>query len=178
MQGFLLKLFSILPTGLVHGLSQMLALVRNGPTLGVRVLVVDSERQEILLVRHTYLRGWYLPGGGVERGETIAEAAVREVREELGVNLSGAPDLMGIYLNRKGLGRDHVALLLASSWASGNKYLEANEEIAEARVFSLNGLPEDLSPASRARIEAYRSGAFAGGQTKMGEWNPVVDRAP
>jgi ADP-ribose pyrophosphatase YjhB (NUDIX family) len=54
---------------------------------GVAVLLVDGEGR-VLLVRHSYgPQGWSLPGGGLGRGEDPAEAARREMREELGCEL-------------------------------------------------------------------------------------------
>ena len=47
-------------------------------TLGVRTLVIDGEGR-IFLVKHSYVSGWHLPGGGVEAGETLTEAAAREL---------------------------------------------------------------------------------------------------
>ncbi len=79
-------------------------------TLGVRALVID-ERGRILLVKHSYVRGWHLPGGGVEAGETVAEALGRELREEANIELTAAPQLHGIFFNRRVSRRDHVALV-------------------------------------------------------------------
>src|SRR6516164_1380697 len=45
----------------------------RGLTLGVRGLVIDAERK-VFLITHTYAKGWHLPGGGVEPGETLNEA--------------------------------------------------------------------------------------------------------
>ena len=53
----------------------------RGMTLGVRAACFD-EAGHIFLVRHTYIPGWHLPGGGVERGETAIEALFKEMREE------------------------------------------------------------------------------------------------
>ena len=63
-------------------------------TLGVRGLVVDEE-QRILLVRHTYVAGWFLPGGGVETGETMEQALAKELREEANLFLENTPVLIG-----------------------------------------------------------------------------------
>jgi len=48
----------------------------RGKTLGVRGIVID-ERGRVLLIEHTYVKGWHLPGGGVESRETAEHAAVR-----------------------------------------------------------------------------------------------------
>ena len=45
----------------------------RGMTLGVRAVVIDAN-DRVFLVRHTYVSGWYLPGGGVEVGQTFREA--------------------------------------------------------------------------------------------------------
>lgn len=55
--------------------------------VGVRAIVLN-EAQEILLVRHTYIPGWYIPGGGVDRGEYPVTAVTREFWEEVGCSAS------------------------------------------------------------------------------------------
>ena len=52
-------------------------------TVGVRVMLIRDG--QVLLIRHSYLRGWYLPGGGLKRGESMEAAARREAREESGL---------------------------------------------------------------------------------------------
>ncbi|MGZ3291139.1 MAG: NUDIX domain-containing protein, partial [Xanthobacteraceae bacterium] len=69
-------------------------------TLGVRALVIDGEGR-IFLVKHSYVSGWHLPGGGVEAGETLVEAAARELREEGNIELTAPPRLHGIFFNSR-----------------------------------------------------------------------------
>src|SRR6266849_7398291 len=76
-------------------------------TLGVRALVIDGKGR-IFLVKHSYVSGWHLPGGGVEAGETIAQALARELREEGNIELDAPSRLHGIYFNDRESRRDHV----------------------------------------------------------------------
>ncbi len=81
----------------------------TGPVLGVTALVVDGD--DLLLIQRgtePYAGTWALPGGGVEAGETLAEAVTRELWEETG--LEGAcGELVGI---REVIGDDHHFVLL------------------------------------------------------------------
>ena len=117
-------------------------------TLGVRVLLIRDG--DVLLVRHTYRPGWFLPGGGVKRRERLANAARREAMEEAGASL-GALTLVGVYENES----DHVALFAATEFAVTGEH---DEEIASVEWFAIDALPLDVSPGTRARIAEYQSG--------------------
>lgn len=158
----MLKLLSFLPTSLTKRIVQSAVLIRNPYILGVRVIVVD-DRGGVLLVRHTYLEGWYLPGGAVDRGETLEQAAIREVLEEAGIAAQHAPRLLGMYLNREATGRDHVGLFQLDSWQEAPAFLAPNAEIAAARFFPLDALPDDLSPATARRLTEFADGTFPSG---------------
>ncbi len=141
----------LLRTRLVGGLIRRVGLFTRGMTLGVRGLVVDGE-DRVFLVRHTYLPGWYLPGGGVERGEDIVQSLSRELHEEANIAIAGEPELFGFYAHT---GRDHVALYVVRSFTqSGPK--ERDREIAEAGFFALDALPDDATRATRARVAEFR----------------------
>ncbi len=84
-------------------------------TLGVRGVVTDGEGR-VLLVRHTYVDGLFLPGGGVERGEPAQEALRRELAEEAGVGLAAPGELIGIYSNHVSFRNDHVLLYRVTDW--------------------------------------------------------------
>jgi ADP-ribose pyrophosphatase YjhB (NUDIX family) len=126
-------------------------------TLGVRGMVVDAERR-VLLVRHTYISGLYLPGGGVEPGETLEQALVRELAEEGNIELEEPAELRGVYLNRQISKRDHVAFFVARAFRQSAPRAP-DREIAEAGFFPLDALPEDATPATRARIAEVFGGA-------------------
>ncbi len=128
----------------------------RGMTFGVRAVVLN-ERGEVCLVRHTYIPGWYLPGGGVEVGETMLEALERELSEEAGVVLDQRPSLHGLFLNRRISRRDHVALFVVHSFSIAHAK-QPDREIAEAGFFPLDHLPEGTTPATRRRLAEVVSG--------------------
>ncbi len=136
-----------------HGVT----LLTRAVTLGVRGLALDPEGR-VFLVRHTYMPGWHLPGGAVDRGETAAEALVRELREEGNLELPGPPELVGIHLNRRLANRDHVVLFLARQ-VRQSAPRRPDREIAESGFFSLDALPEGTTPATRRRLAEFRTGA-------------------
>ena len=70
----------------------------RGMTLGVRGVVFDGGNR-VFLVRHSYVSGWHLPGGGVEVGETFLDALVRELMEEGRIELTGEAALHGVFFN-------------------------------------------------------------------------------
>jgi ADP-ribose pyrophosphatase YjhB (NUDIX family) len=122
----------------------------RGMTLGVRAMLIEGDG--IVLVKHGYLPGWYLPGGGVEAGESLGEALAREVEEEAGRVLTGRPQLFGVYRNSQADRRDHVALFVCREWRRLPKAKPPNLEIAAVQRFPLDILPEDATPSTRARI--------------------------
>jgi ADP-ribose pyrophosphatase YjhB (NUDIX family) len=129
--------------------------------LGVRVMLIRNG--EVLLVRQTYLSGWFMPGGGVKRGETLDEAIRREAREEVGAEMK-ALELVGAYTNFDGFKSDHNLLFLCTDFTLTHK---SDREIAEARFFPLDAIPENTWPGHRLRLEEYRSGADL---LQFGEW--------
>jgi 8-oxo-dGTP pyrophosphatase MutT (NUDIX family) len=123
--------------------------LRRGLTLGVRIVVHDAEGR-ILLVRHTYAPGWLFPGGGVERGETAAQAARRELAEEAGIIAAGPMSLFGLYANEENFPGDHVALLVLESFEQQDR--KTSVEIAEMGFFSPQELPVGTTGGTLRRL--------------------------
>ena len=130
-------------------------------TLGVRVMLIKDGN--VLLVRHTYLDGWFMPGGGVKRGETLDQAARREALEEVGAQLNEI-SLIGAYSHFLEWKSDHNILFFSNDFTSNGRY---DREIAEVRFFPLEKLPDNLYPSHRRRLEEYRAGSKP---EQFGEW--------
>ncbi len=129
--------------------------------LGVRVMMIDKDR--VLLVRQTYMDGWFMPGGGVKRGETLDHAARREAREETGATLNNL-SLVGAYTNFTDWKSDNNVLFLSTDFTASGKH---DFEIAEVRFFPLDALPSGLWPGHRRRLEQYRDAKQV---DPFGEW--------
>jgi len=129
----------------------------RGLTMGVRGVVIDREGRG-LLVRHSYVAGWHLPGGGVETGETVHEALARELLEEGGISVLGSPALHGIFFNARVSRRDHVAVFVVRDFTEGGGPLHPRE-IIEHGFFAPDALPEGTTRGTRARLAEVLDGA-------------------
>jgi ADP-ribose pyrophosphatase YjhB (NUDIX family) len=129
----------------------------RGLTLGVRAVVVNREGQ-IFLVKHSYVSGWHLPGGGVEVGETIGQALERELHEEGNIRVIGAPVLHAVYFNRGASHRDHVMLFVVREFRQDAAPVPDLEIVAHG-FFHVDDLPPDTTPATRARLAEALAGA-------------------
>lgn len=119
-------------------------------TIGVRIIVRDGP-DRVLLVRHTYAPGWHFPGGAVDRRETAADAAVRELREEALIEAVTGPRLVGVYLSLTQQKSDHIVLYEAGDWRRiGGKTRPL--EIAETGFFPIRDLPNGTTGGTRRRL--------------------------
>jgi 8-oxo-dGTP pyrophosphatase MutT (NUDIX family) len=131
----------------------------RGMTLGVRAVVLDAHNR-VFLVRHSYVAGWHLPGGGVEVGETMLSALRRELEEEGNILLGPEPPtLHGIFFNGHVSRRDHVAVYVVRHYRQPG--LPApNREIVACGFFAPDALPQGVTAGTRLRIvEVIEDGA-------------------
>ena len=119
-------------------------------TLGVRGVVLD-EAGRVLLVEHSYVHGWWLPGGGVDRGETLADAVARELREEASVEPTSPPALVSIHSNEPRFRGDHVALFRIDHWRRIDQRPDPRE-IRDVRFFAPDALPDGATQGTRRRL--------------------------
>ena len=131
-------------------------LFTRGMTLGVRAVILDRENR-VFLVKHTYVTGWHLPGGGVEPGETFRDALRRELAEEGRIELTAEPALHGLFLNSHASRRDHIAVYLVRHFRQ-DRLPEPNREIIECGFFETAALPEGTTPGTRLRIAEVLGG--------------------
>ena len=130
--------------------------IARGMTLGVRGVVLDGE-DRVFLVKHSYVAGWHLPGGGVEVGETFLDALRRELSEEGRIELTGEPVLHGLFLNSHVSRRDHVAVYIVRQFWQ-DRLPEPNREIVESGFYAAGALPAETTRGTRLRIAEVLEG--------------------
>jgi ADP-ribose pyrophosphatase YjhB (NUDIX family) len=125
----------------------------------VAVAVVLGDESGILLGRRGIEPAsgkWSFPAGYVNRGEVLEEAAVREVLEELGLEVE-LTALVGVYSER---GNAVVLIVYAGVIVGGSLSMDGRE-VVEVKKFPLDELPEDLAfPHDRRVVEDWRRGSL------------------
>jgi 8-oxo-dGTP pyrophosphatase MutT (NUDIX family) len=125
--------------------------LRRPMTLGVRGMVLD-DRDRVLLVRHTYIAGWHMPGGGIETGEDSMMALARELEEEARIRLTGTPVWHGLFFNAHASPRDHVGLYVVREFDIIGPHVP-DREIAEIGFFARDALPPGTSQGTIRRLD-------------------------
>jgi len=118
------------------------------PGLVVNVAVIHENK--ILLTRREDFETWILPSGGVEDGESVAQAALRETKEETGLDVQ-LTALVGIYSRLGNMLSNHAVLFLAKP--IGGEIQCQEGETLQVEWFAFDAIPGPLSPGQKRRIE-------------------------
>ena len=129
-------------------------------TRGVRAIIINQD-EHILLVKHIYTKGWFLPGGRVRKCEDDEGALRRELREEVGVEIITFRKL-GEYTNTREYKEDVIVVFVVTEFTQKKV---RHFEIKGSEFFQQNVLPEKVSPGTRRRIEE-----FSGRHIISGHW--------
>src|SRR5207248_2824147 len=113
--------------------------------IAVSALIFDRER--VLLALRRDIDWWNLPGGGMEVGETVDEALLREVAEETGLEVE-IEQLVGVYSKPQ---KQEIVLAFRCQITGGT--LRATEETSECRYFLRDELPDNSLHRPRKRDE-------------------------
>jgi ADP-ribose pyrophosphatase YjhB (NUDIX family) len=128
----------------------------RGMTMGVRAACFDTQGR-LFLVRDGLTGGWHMPGGGVERNETVEAALIKELREEGNLRIVGKPQLFHVYFNTAASRRDHVIFYRATVEQTAPR--PPNWEIADSGFFEIGKLPKDTTDATLRRLAELRGEA-------------------
>lgn len=128
-------------------------------TIGVKVISINSNNQ-VLLVKNRYDTYWYLPGGGVKKGETLLDCARREMKEETNVEVDELK-VLGVYSNFREHKSDHVILMQTDIT---DQELTKGLEVDQLEFFDFKALPDDISPATKRRLKEYQMSTISSGQ--------------
>lgn len=117
-------------------------------------IIIEVEGGIVLIERKNPPHGWAIPGGFVDYGETVEAAAVREAKEETGldVRLTG---LLGVYSDPSRDPRHHTISTVFVASATGRPV--ADDDAADAGVFTENTLPDDIAFDHREILADYFS---------------------
>jgi 8-oxo-dGTP pyrophosphatase MutT (NUDIX family) len=118
--------------------------------------IVEDEQGRVLLVRHSYMSGWHLPGGGVDGGEPPAEAVIRELKEEVGLIRSSAPQFLALFTRKPGWATNVVALYRVRDAVLDFK---PNLEIREILFADPKSPPAETTAGTRRRLAELVSGS-------------------
>lgn len=113
---------------------------------GVHAVALTPERK-VILTRLRYACGWRVPGGGVHAGEDLKDAALRELREEIGMTAHGPV--------RLGLGEPDPVLIVEDVRYKAPAWSWEVEAIIEAPI---DALPKDMAQVAARWIAAVRPG--------------------
>ena len=104
-------------------------------------IIITKGRQIVLIKRRNNPVGWALPGGFIDEGESVEQAALREAKEETNLDIT-LQDLLYVYSDPQRDPRKHTISIVFTATAEGKPI--ADDDAQEAKYFDLNNLPSPL----------------------------------
>ena len=151
MSGFVDGALRLLVTG-AHSARKLFWFVRRPKTYGAHAIALTPEGR-IILVRLRYAPGWRVPGGGRRADEVPMDAALRELREEIGMTSHGEVKFACDFEESIDFKRDTASLVVVRDVRYAPRW---SWEVEQVREFPLDSLPPDSSPTSALWIEKVR----------------------
>lgn len=128
---------------------------RRPRTFGAHAIALTPGNR-LVLVRLWYAPGWRLPGGGRKSDEPAIDAALRELREEIGMTSSGETKLACELEELIDFKRDLASVIVVRDVKYRPK--RWSWEVEAVREFALDELPPDLSPQARRWLAEAKAG--------------------
>ncbi len=125
-------------------------------TLGINIAILQNEK--ILLTKREDFEVWCLPGGAVDEGESVAQAAIREAWEETGLEVK-LTRLIGIY-SRPGWPGSGAHIVSFAAEVTGGEFKADPSEVIDLGYFALDELPQDLLSWHFQRIKDAFDGVY------------------
>ena len=115
-------------------------------------IIIEVEGGIVLIERKNPPHGWAIPGGFVDYGETVEAAAIREAKEETGLDVE-LTVLLGVYSDPSRDPRHHTISTVFVASATGQPV--ADDDAADAGVFTEDTLPADIAFDHRGILADY-----------------------
>lgn len=143
--------------------------VGHMPILSVACgVIIENEKEEILLQERSDTLDFGIPGGGMELGENLKQAAVREIREETGIELSEKElDLFGIFSGKNGYTKypngdeTYYTVVVFRSKVKNDVKPKCDSESISLNFFNRNELPDNIKETDRLWINKWKEKDFS-----------------
>jgi ADP-ribose pyrophosphatase YjhB (NUDIX family) len=120
-------------------------------------IIIESNDGIVLIKRKNPPQGWALPGGFVDYGESIESAAIREAKEETGLDIELLRQFH-TYSDPERDPRHHTITTVFTAKAKGK--VRAGDDAKEVAIFSKDNLPEQIAFDHRYIIHDYFTGRY------------------
>ncbi|MCL2325773.1 MAG: NUDIX hydrolase [Proteobacteria bacterium] len=142
----------------------------RNPTPTADILIV-RDNSVVLVKRRNPPHGWAIPGGFVDEGECVEAAAIREAKEETGLDVV-LEELFDVYSDPARDARLHTLSVIFIAHAKGDPL--GADDAEEARYFDLNALPEPLCFDHATILDDYKHYAATGKRRQIARFNQML----